>query len=155
VWRACDGQRDVEEIAIACELPHDVVRLTLAELADIQLLEVSENGDRPSGPRVSRRQVLRRAALTGAGVGLAFPVIRSITAPSIAMAASGKTALPPLSAGAGPAPPAAITVNVPPTTRRAASVLGIATEGCRVVVPQARSVGNQSQVLAVVWPNDR
>ncbi len=39
-----------------------------------------------TGPRVSRRQALRKVAVLGAG--MAVPVIRSVTAPSAAMAAS-------------------------------------------------------------------
>lgn len=83
VWRACDGSRDAGGIAAACELDLDVVELTLAELANIDVLVDGQPEERV----VSRRQVLRRGVLTGAAIGVALPVIRSVTAPSAALAA--------------------------------------------------------------------
>lgn len=85
VWEACDGTRGRDQLAQHCGLAGDAVDLALDSLARCDLL-VDHN---PSASRVSRRAVLRRAALTGAGIGVALPVIRSITAPSVAAAQSG------------------------------------------------------------------
>jgi hypothetical protein len=85
VWRACDGSRTVDEIADATGCKREAVELALVELANIELLA----GERPAVAIVSRRQMLRRTAVVGAAAGLALPVIRSITAPSPALAASG------------------------------------------------------------------
>jgi hypothetical protein len=93
VWRACDGSRSAEEIAAHCGLSDEVVSLSLAELAGTNLLEPSPTEPEPDGAdRLSRRHVLRRAALTGVGAGLALPVIRSVVAPSSALAVSSTCA---------------------------------------------------------------
>jgi hypothetical protein len=85
VWRACDGTRTRDQLATDCTLDAAVVDLTLETLAASDLLI-----DFVAPPeRVSRRAVLRRTAIAGVGLGAALPVIRSITAPSVAMAASG------------------------------------------------------------------
>jgi hypothetical protein len=85
VWQACDGTRTPDQLAEWCELDPQTVSLALDTLADTNLLAGYDN----SGERVSRRTVIRRMALTGAGVGVALPVVRSIVAPSAAMAVSG------------------------------------------------------------------
>jgi hypothetical protein len=82
VWRACDGQRDVEALARHCELDPVAVELALDSLRDCDLLI-----DFP-GRRVSRRHALRAAAVAGAGIGVAFPVVRSIVLPTAAQAVS-------------------------------------------------------------------
>jgi hypothetical protein len=94
VWQACDGARDLDALAAHCGADEQTVRLALERLRDVQLLEdggellVAGSAEREG---VSRRAMLRRSVLAGAGVGLAVPVIRSITAPSLAMAASGRS----------------------------------------------------------------
>lgn len=82
VWRACDGARDADALAQYCELDPIAVQLALDSLGKCQLLVDFE------GPHVSRRQALRRAAVVGAGISVALPVIRSITAPSAYAAGS-------------------------------------------------------------------
>jgi hypothetical protein len=82
VWNACDGTRDQQAIAHVCNLDPDTVALTLSELAAINLLD----GYRAPATGISRRHMLRRAALTGAGIGLTLPVIRSVVAPGTASA---------------------------------------------------------------------
>ena len=84
VWRASDGTRSREQIAEHCQLDPVAVELALDSLADARLLA----GYTPPAERVSRRTAIRRMALTGATVGIALPVIRSIVAPSAAMAGS-------------------------------------------------------------------
>lgn len=86
VWRACDGSRDAAAIAEHTGLDRDAVALALENLRDCRLLTgaLSES----TGPTVSRRDAIRKAALAGAALGAAIPVIRSITAPSVALASS-------------------------------------------------------------------
>ena len=88
VWRSCDGTRTREQLAAEAGLELAAVDLALESLAGCELLIDFT----PSTQRVSRRTVLRQAAVAGAGVGMALPVIRSIAAPSAAMAASGANA---------------------------------------------------------------
>jgi Coenzyme PQQ synthesis protein D (PqqD) len=87
VWRACDGTRDIDALAERCGLDPVAVGLALDSLRNCGLLIDFE------GPRVSRRQALRTAAVLGAGIA-AVPVIRSIVAPTVAMAASSACVLP-------------------------------------------------------------
>jgi coenzyme PQQ synthesis protein D (PqqD) len=82
VWRACDGQRDVDQLAGFTGFDRGAVELALNNLLDVELI----TGYAASG--VSRRAVLRRLSLTAAGLAVALPVIRSITAPTAAMALS-------------------------------------------------------------------
>jgi hypothetical protein len=84
VFRACDGTRSVEQITQGTGLDSDQVGLAMADLAKSGLLE----GYAEPFERVSRRTVIRRLAVAGAGIGVAAPVIRSITAPSPALAVS-------------------------------------------------------------------
>jgi hypothetical protein len=82
VFEACDGTRSAEQIGQEGGLDADAVGLALADLAKSGLLE----GYVEPSERVSRRTVIRRLAVAGAGIGVAVPVIRSITAPTPAMA---------------------------------------------------------------------
>jgi hypothetical protein len=88
VWRACDGNRTVAQLAVVCDLDPDTVELALERLEGCRLLETTRPRLDTGAPKVNRRAVLRKAALTGAGIGIALPVIRSITAPTPAHAGS-------------------------------------------------------------------
>lgn len=88
VWRACDAQRDVQALAGECGLDVETVLVALERLRSVDLLEPPAGSPEPEG--ATRRAMLRKSVVAGAGVGLAIPVIRSITAPSLAMAASTK-----------------------------------------------------------------
>jgi coenzyme PQQ synthesis protein D (PqqD) len=80
VWKACNGTRSAEEIAAATGLSPAAVELALDNLLDIDLItDHARTG-------ISRRAALRRITLTTAGLAVALPVIRSITAPTAAMA---------------------------------------------------------------------
>ena len=83
VWKACDGRRSSEQIALLTGLDLTAVELALDSLAEVELI----TGHQRTG--ISRRTVLRRATVGAAGIAIALPVIRSITAPSAAMAATG------------------------------------------------------------------
>lgn len=79
VWDACDGSRSTAEIAAVAGLSVDAVAGTLGRLADLALVTDT--------PRHTRGELLRRS-LIGAGALAALPVIRSISAPEAAQAAS-------------------------------------------------------------------
>jgi hypothetical protein len=83
VWKACDGTRNANEIAVHIDLDLAAVELALDNLSDVELI----SGHRRTG--ISRRTALRRITVGAAGLAVALPVIRSISAPTAAMAASG------------------------------------------------------------------
>ncbi len=85
VWRHCDGQTPVAEMAELLEkeltLPADekIVRMALDRLARARLLR--ERVTPPDGARSSRREFARKLALVG-GLSLLLPVVSSIVAPT-------------------------------------------------------------------------
>ena len=92
VWRHCDGQRTVADLAgvlqneLGTPVTEDVVWLALDRLEKERLLEGKL--DRPlDAAQITRRQLLRKAALVG-GISLLLPVVQSVVAPTPAMAAS-------------------------------------------------------------------
>jgi hypothetical protein len=88
VWRACDGSRNVCDIARTCGLDEDVALLALERLRVRHLLEPEVASLHEERAVVSRRSLLRRGLVAGSALGVAVPVIRSISAPTPAMAAS-------------------------------------------------------------------
>jgi hypothetical protein len=82
VWKACDGTRNANEIAVHIDLDLAAVELALDNLSDVELI----SGHRRTG--ISRRTALRRITVGAAGLAVALPVIRSISAPTAAMAGS-------------------------------------------------------------------
>jgi hypothetical protein len=90
VWRLCDGQRTVGDLARLAQIEVDgvvtveSVELTLTKLSTANLLD-GEIGAGPRGTRQSRRAFLRRSAIAGA---VAVPVVISISAPQAAAATS-------------------------------------------------------------------
>jgi len=107
VWHYCDGQNTVEDIAKLLEEDLEVsadedvdwrglVWLTLEELQRFYLIQ--EYLSQPISPvvhsagesRVSRRKMIKTATLVGGfAIGSMFPLVKSIVAPSPAMAAPG------------------------------------------------------------------
>jgi phospholipase C len=85
VWRACDGETDVADIAVRCEMSQETVSLTLARLDELGLLAF--NPDEQSGE--TRRSALRKMTLAGAGLSAGIPVISSLLVPTAASAMSG------------------------------------------------------------------
>ena len=79
VWRACDGTRGLKELESACGLSEKALRLALDQLRERGLLA--------DEPGLSRRAMLRNVTVAGAA-GVALPMIRSIAAPTPAMAQS-------------------------------------------------------------------
>jgi hypothetical protein len=117
VWRACDGQRDLQALQVACGRDESTVIAALDGLRACGLLVESE-----TDAKLSRRGVLTKGAAIGAGIGLGAPLIRSIALPSPAAAASGgpgstpapTTTLGPLTT----AGPMTTSTTLPPNTTR-------------------------------------
>lgn len=92
IWRLCDGTRTIADLATAtgselrAAVDENTVQLALAKLSDANLLE-QPIAEAARGSLQSRRKLLRRAAIAGAGIA-AVPAIASITAPSAAAAGS-------------------------------------------------------------------
>ena len=80
VWALCDGETSVSDLAGQLEMPMPAVQLALAYLEEADLLERTTQ----NSPAVSRREILRKLALTAAAV----PMISSIALPSPAAANS-------------------------------------------------------------------
>jgi hypothetical protein len=97
LWELCDGTRCQAELQEESGLEADTVQLALAQLQERGLLA------QPAPPGISRRGVLRAGAIAGAGVGLGAPLIRSIVAPTPAMATSPGPG-PTGATGPGPGP---------------------------------------------------
>jgi hypothetical protein len=99
VWRYCNGNNSINEIATLVkqdlnisELDHldmrEVIDLTLEELERCQLIE---NYIKPpiDVSNISRRKVVKTAILAGGlAIGSMFPLVKSIVAPQPAMASS-------------------------------------------------------------------
>lgn len=92
VWSHCDGQRSVADLLSMLQretdarVTEDMVWLALNRLEKEQLLQ--EPLVRPADAvRITRRDVLRKAALVG-GMTLMIPVVQSMVAPTPAMAMS-------------------------------------------------------------------
>lgn len=89
IWRLCDGQRGVHEIAVAAsdelgtEVGEEAVRLALRKFDDAKLLGGSLSADIRDIAQ-SRRSFMKRAAVGGAAV----PMMASISAPAASAAAS-------------------------------------------------------------------
>jgi hypothetical protein len=89
VWQACDGTRDRAALAAHCSLDLAAVDHGLETLADCDLLTATATATATDG--VSRRTALRKAVITGAGIGVAVPLIRTIAVPNAAAQASTST----------------------------------------------------------------
>jgi hypothetical protein len=93
VWKRCDGQTSVSELAALLhrelDLPLDdeLVMLALHRLEEAGLLKTGAIKSMDS-KRVTRRQLSRRLALSGAR-WLLIPAIVTLSAPTIASAQSG------------------------------------------------------------------
>ncbi len=85
VWRACDGESDVADIAVGCRMSEENIRLTLVRLEELGLIAV----DPDDLPGETRRSMLRKMTVAGAGVGVGIPVISSVLVPTAASAMSG------------------------------------------------------------------
>jgi len=94
IWHGCDGQRTVADLAellsreTGTEPDAEVVRLSLAELEKLDLLERPAGGPRYGGDLVTRREAFVRAGTKAAAAAAAIPIIATVLAPSSASASS-------------------------------------------------------------------
>jgi hypothetical protein len=91
VWRHCDGEHDVAELAVLATVSEDLVVDVLHELRKKNLLAAEPELARSTVPGESRREAIRRVARYGAAVAAA-PLVVSATAATPAMASSGEEA---------------------------------------------------------------
>ncbi len=88
IWRSCDGNNSVSEIATLVEkqagnkVTEDFVWLAIDQLSENNLLEKQLT---PNFPGQSRREVIKKIGLA---TMVAIPVIASLVAPQSALAAS-------------------------------------------------------------------
>jgi len=80
VWRLCDGQRTVSDVAQATGIEEDAVHMALHKLKDANLLDGALAPDMRGNQ--SRRSLMKKVGIA------AVPAIVSITAPSAANASS-------------------------------------------------------------------
>jgi hypothetical protein len=96
VFELCDGRTTVADLAaraterLAQPVSPDTVSEALEQLTERKLLD----GTSTTEAGVSRREVIRKAALVGAGTAAAAPLIKSIVAPTPALAQSPGDCLP-------------------------------------------------------------
>lgn len=89
VWRHCNGERDVSELAVLAGASEDLIAGALHELREKGLLVAEPELAQSAVPGVSRREAIGRMARVGAGVAGASLIV-SATAATPAMAASGE-----------------------------------------------------------------
>ncbi|PYX44357.1 MAG: hypothetical protein DMG79_20895 [Acidobacteria bacterium] len=84
VWKLCDGQRNIAEIARTLERDEDLVRTVLQQFDESGLLR-NEGSALNGRGMISRRELVKRIGI-GASVGL--PMLTSILVPSASAAPS-------------------------------------------------------------------
>jgi hypothetical protein len=89
VWRHCDGERDVSELAELAGTNKSLVAEALHELHEKDLLEAEPQLMQSAVPGVSRREAIVRVARYGAAAAGASLIV-SATAATPAMASSGE-----------------------------------------------------------------
>jgi hypothetical protein len=89
VWRACDGETSIDDLAVRLELSRDTVVRALGELEGAELLESFglDIVDVGNGNGITRREMAFRSAKIGTAVAAA-PLLYSIAVPSPAAAAT-------------------------------------------------------------------
>jgi hypothetical protein len=90
VWRYCDGERDVTELAELAEVSESLVDDALHELREKDLLAAEPAIMQSTVPGISRREAIGRAARYGAAAAGASLIV-SATAATPAMASSTAT----------------------------------------------------------------
>lgn len=93
IWRACDGERTVAEVAAfvaaasGTAMDESVVRGSVRELGSLHLLEELPTGSLlPEG--ITRRQAMARAGSAAAKAAVLVPLIATVLAPKSSAAAS-------------------------------------------------------------------
>ena len=89
VWRHCDGERDMTELAELTGASESLVADALHELRKRDLLDAEPTLVQSPGPGISRREAVGKIVGYGA-TAVAAPLVVSATAATPAMAASTK-----------------------------------------------------------------
>ncbi len=89
VWRHCDGERNISELAELTEANEELVANALYELHEKDLLAAEPELAQSPVLGISRREAISRVARIGAAAAAA-PLIVSATAATPAMASSGE-----------------------------------------------------------------
>jgi hypothetical protein len=89
VWRHCDGERDLTDLAVLAGASEDLVADALHELREKDLLVAEPALMQSTVPGESRREAIGRVARYGAAAA-AVPLVVSATAATPAMASSGE-----------------------------------------------------------------
>lgn len=90
IWRLCTGRRTIEEIAAKFESALEpapratVIRHTVDQFERLGLVEPSES----AGPKMSRRELVRKIGIGALAAGVVLPLVTSIVAPTPAYAQS-------------------------------------------------------------------
>lgn len=95
VWRHCNGERDVTELAELAEVSESLVANALHELREKDLLDAEPQLTQSTDSGVSRREAIGQAARYGVAA-VAGSLIVSATAATPAMASSGESPCAPL-----------------------------------------------------------
>jgi hypothetical protein len=90
VWRHCDGEHDVTELAGLAGVSESLIADALHELREKDLLVAEPALVQSADPSISRREVIVGGVRYGAAAA-AVPLIVSATAATPAMASSGET----------------------------------------------------------------
>ena len=90
VWRHCDGEQDLAELAVLAGVSEDLIAGALYELRQKELLDTEPALTQSSIPGESRREAIGRVARYGAAAA-AGSMIVSATAATPALAASSAT----------------------------------------------------------------
>src|ERR1700722_8882292 len=93
VWRHCDGERSVTELAGLAGVRENLVADALRELHEKDLLDAEPQLMQRTIPGVSRREAIGRIGRVGAAA-VAVPLIVSATAATPAMASSSEGGCP-------------------------------------------------------------
>jgi hypothetical protein len=91
VWRHCDGEYDLAELAVLAGVSEDLVADALHELREKDLLDAEPELMQSTVPGESRREAIVRVGRYGAGTA-AVPLVVSAVAATPAMASSGEEA---------------------------------------------------------------
>ncbi len=89
VWRHCDGEHDLTDLATLAGTSESLVVDAVHELRDKDLLDAEPQLTQSAIPGISRREAIVRVGRVGAGAAAATMIV-SATAATPAMAASGE-----------------------------------------------------------------
>ena len=84
VWRHCDGERDLTELALLAGASKDLVADALHELHEKDLLDAEPALTQRTIPGESRREAIGRVACYGAAVATPFIVSAAVATPAMA-----------------------------------------------------------------------